>query len=160
MDALYTWDMTLLGQGFMKLLYHIYRGGGGSHSSDKQFYFYSSQSPPLSLLNKWVFATNWFSSPNIFATQCRNLRYFKLWILLDHKSEFEIDQRFGPSGYKDIRIKKLRFWQRHDYFGYCIQISSLLCVKKVVFIIWTFYDIFLFRMKPLYDSSKMKNVFF
>ena len=54
-------------------------------------------------------------NPNIFATWC-HLWYFKLWVLIDKKSDFEISW-FTPSGCKDKWVGKFEFvWQKLSSF--------------------------------------------
>ena len=52
----------------------------------------------------------WFSNPYIFVTQywC-NLRYFKLWILLDWIIKVWSIKRFTLSGCKDIELRQIEF---------------------------------------------------
>ena len=53
----------------------------------------------------WFFATNSdFKIPEFLHPNVADLRYFKLWILLD-----QIIKRFTPSGCKGIGIRKLEF---------------------------------------------------
>ena len=114
------------------------------------------------LERNWVFATNSdFLIPISLQPNVVTLRYFKQWILLDQKIcvwNWWMVWTISLQRYTDK--KKIRFCQRLNYFGYCIQISSLLSVKKVFFIIWTFYDIFLSDLNLCMTHQRWKMCFF